>query len=212
MNHYSAAQLMQVSPVIPVMVIDRVDDAVPLALALRDGGIRILEVTLRTASALDAIARIVAEVDNVVVGAGTVTNAAQYEQALERGAQFVISPGVTTGLLQAAARYPVPYLPGVATISELMQAMDGGLTHLKFFPAAVAGGVAALKAFAGPFPDVRFCPTGGISVDNYLDYLRLPNVSCVGGSWVAPAATVQRGDWQAITALARQAVETAGQC
>lgn len=198
------------TPVMPVLVIKRVEDAVPLAKALKAGGLRVLEVTLRTEVALEAIRAIVAEVDDVIVGAGTVVTVSDLEAVEAAGATFAISPGTTAALLEAGAKSSIPYIPAIATVSELMNGLDAGYTAFKFFPAEAGGGVAALKAIAGPFPGARFCPTGGIGPDNYLDYLKLPNVCCVGGSWVVPSGLIERGDWAGITALAADAVERAG--
>lgn len=209
MTKYTSEQVMQASPVVPVIVIDKVEDAVPLAKALMAGGINVLEVTMRTPAALDAIRAIAAEVKGAILGVGTVTNGEQLRAAVEAGAKFAISPGLTPALLEAKDDFDVPLLPGIATISEMMLGIDAGLRNFKFFPASVAGGVPMLKAFAGPFPDIRFCPTGGISEKNFLEYLALPNVLCVGGSWVAPTASVKAKDWDAITALVKQAVEIA---
>lgn len=194
--------LERAKPLIPVMVIQDLADAIPMAQALVAGGVRLLEVTLRTGCALDAIRLIRQTVPDVIVGAGTVTSVKQLEEALAQGAEFIVSPGISAGLLQAAADWGGPYLPGVATPSEVMQARDAGFRHQKFFPAAAAGGEAMLKALRGPFHDVRFCPTGGIGQEHYRDYLALANVFAVGGSWLTPAEFVGAGNWQAITTLA----------
>jgi len=196
-------EVMAAGPVIPVLVIARAEDAVPLARALLAGGVRTLEVTLRTPAALDAIRRIAAEVEGALVGAGTVLNPKDLDAAREAGATFAVSPGLTDALARAVAGFPL--LPGVATGSEIMRGLEHGLTRFKFFPAETSGGAAAVKAFAGPFAAVRFCPTGGISLANARDYLSLPNVACVGGSWLAPAEAVRDGDWGRIEALAREA-------
>ncbi|QQD21799.1 bifunctional 4-hydroxy-2-oxoglutarate aldolase/2-dehydro-3-deoxy-phosphogluconate aldolase [Oceanospirillaceae bacterium ASx5O] len=194
--------LERAKPLIPVMVIDDITDAIPMAQALVAGGVRLLEVTLRTSCALDAIRLIRQTVPDAIVGAGTVTSAAQLQAAVEQGAEFIVSPGISAELLQAAASWGGPYLPGVATASEVMQARTAGFRHQKFFPAAVAGGEAMLKALQGPFYDVKFCPTGGIGQDNYQDYLQLENVFAVGGSWLTPAELVAAKNWPAITTLA----------
>ncbi|GGB94155.1 ketohydroxyglutarate aldolase [Marinobacterium zhoushanense] len=199
------------APVMPVLVIERVEDAVPLAKALKAGGLNVLEVTLRTDAALDAIRAIVAEVEGVIVGAGTVTKVAELAEVEAAGATFAISPGATAGLLKAGLESGIAYLPAISTVSELMNGLDAGYSAFKFFPAEASGGVAMLKSIAGPFPDVRFCPTGGIGPDNFLDYLNLPNVSCVGGSWVVPAGLIRQQDWEGITALATAAVERVGE-
>ncbi len=192
--------------VIPVISIADVESAVPLARALVAGGLSLLEVTLRTPAALESIARIAAEVDGAVVGAGTVVTAPQFDDAAAAGARFVVSPGCTDALLDAAlgnssADRPV-FLPGAVTPSEVMRLLDAGITTMKFFPAAANGGVAALKALAGPFPQVRFCPTGGVSPDNACDYLALPNVVCVGGTWMLPSDAIAAGAWDTIRGLA----------
>ncbi|MCF1428672.1 MAG: bifunctional 4-hydroxy-2-oxoglutarate aldolase/2-dehydro-3-deoxy-phosphogluconate aldolase [Shewanella sp.] len=194
------------SPIIPVMVIKEIEHAVPLAKALVAGGIKVLEVTLRTSCALDAISRIAQEVPEAIVGAGTVLNVEQLQQATDAGAQFVITPGATPVLLAVAKQGSVPLIPGVASISEVMEGMSQGYTHFKFFPAEASGGVNALKAFGGPLSNIRFCPTGGISPENYLDYLALANVDCIGGSWIAPVDAMESGDWDRITELCREAL------
>lgn len=190
----------------PVIVIDELHQAVPLARALIAGGVRVLEVTLRTSCAIDAIRAIAQEVPEAIVGAGTVTNPEQLKAVTEAGAQFAISPGLTDALLQAAVNGPIPLIPGISTVSELMTGMNYGLDNFKFFPAEANGGVSALKAIAGPFSHVRFCPTGGISLSNYRDYLALNSVLCVGGSWLVPADAIRDGDYARITTLAAQAV------
>jgi 2-dehydro-3-deoxyphosphogluconate aldolase/(4S)-4-hydroxy-2-oxoglutarate aldolase len=206
----TALQVMQDAPVIPVIVLDQVQDAVPLARALVAGGIRMLEVTLRTPQALASIEAIAREVPQAVPGAGTVRNSADVQAAQRAGARFLVSPGYTPALGQAARASGLPLLPGVATGGEIMAALDEGYTELKFFPAVAAGGAALLKAWNGPFADVRFCPTGGISPQNARDFLALPNVVCVGGSWLTPAELIARRDWDAITRLAAQAVQLRG--
>ena len=194
------------SPIVPVMVIKDIEHAVPLANALVAGGIKVLEVTLRTPCALEAIARIAKEVPEAIVGAGTILNVEQLKQASEAGAQFVITPGATPALLSAAKQGSVPLIPGVASISEVMEGMAQGYTHFKFFPAEASGGVNALKAFGGPLSGIRFCPTGGISPGNYNDYLALDNVDCIGGSWIAPVDAMEAGDWDRITKLCQDAL------
>jgi len=201
----SPADILALGPVMPVMVIDDPDDAVPLARALAAGGVRALEITLRTEAALESIRRISAHVPEAVVGAGTVTGPDDLADVTAAGAEFCISPGLTPELLRAANKGPVPLIPGVSTVSEMMTGMAFGYDHFKFFPAVAAGGVAMLRAFAGPFPHVVFCPTGGISAANFRDFLALANVACVGGSWLAPKEAVAAGDWQRITALAGEA-------
>lgn len=207
MQTLTALQVMQDAPVIPVIVLERVQDAVPLARALVAGGIRMLEVTLRTPQALACIEAIAHEVPQAIAGAGTVRNGADVQAARQAGARFLVSPGYTTVLGQAARTANLPLLPGAATGSEIMMALDDGYTDLKFFPAVQAGGTAMLKAWAGPFAEVRFCPTGGISPGNAAEFLSLPNVSCVGGSWLVPPAALARKDWAAITQLATEAAQ-----
>jgi 2-dehydro-3-deoxyphosphogluconate aldolase/(4S)-4-hydroxy-2-oxoglutarate aldolase len=202
--------LLAGTPVVPVLVIEEVSAAVPLGRALVAGGLPVLEITLRTPTALDVIRAIAGEVEGAVVGAGTVLSAAQYRDAAGAGARFVVSPGATAAVLDAAAASTVPLLPGAATASEVMRLLEQGYVFLKFFPAAPAGGVAYLKALAAPLPEARFCPTGGIDAASAKDYLNLSNVVCVGGSWVAPAAAVAAGDWQEITRLARAAAALGG--
>lgn len=202
----NALQILQQGPVVPVIVIDDLTTAVPLARALVEGGIRVLEITLRTPVAIDAIRRIAGEVEGAIVGAGTVLTPDQFRACREAGSRFVISPGLTSNLLDAAKGEGIPLIPGIATISELMLGMDYGLDAFKFFPAEAAGGIPMLKAIAGPIPQIQFCPTGGITPSNYRDYLALKNVSCVGGSWLAPADKVRAGDFAAVTTLAREAV------
>lgn len=192
------------APVVPVLTVDRLGDAVPLARALVAGGLPALEVTMRTPIALDAI-RAMSDVEGGVVGAGTVLDAAQVRAAVAVGAKFLVSPGATPAVLDAALELGVPLLPGVATATEAMIARDKGYRVMKFFPAGPAGGPTYLKALSSPLADVVFCPTGGVSLDNALDYLNLPNVVCVGGSWVAPGDAVKAGDWARIEALAREA-------
>jgi 2-dehydro-3-deoxyphosphogluconate aldolase/(4S)-4-hydroxy-2-oxoglutarate aldolase len=195
------ADILKLAPVVPVLVIEDVRHAEPLARALVAGGLYALEVTLRTPLALEAI-RIMNDVEGAVVGAGTVTTPAARQAVADAGARFAVSPGLIAG---ETAEGPVPLLPGVATASELMAGIAAGFDHFKLFPANVVGGPAALKAFAGPFPQARFCPTGGVDAASAPDYLALPNVVCVGGSWVAPADAVRAGDWARITDLARAA-------
>jgi 2-dehydro-3-deoxyphosphogluconate aldolase / (4S)-4-hydroxy-2-oxoglutarate aldolase len=203
-----SASPLDVSPVIPVVVIDDPARAVPLARALVAGGIGIIEITLRTPRALDAVAAIAAEVPDIALGVGSILTPAQVEQALNAGADFLVSPGASPSLLQRLAAAPVPVLPGVATVSEVLTAVDHGLTELKFFPAGPAGGPAYLAAIGGPVPQVRFCPTGGVTPENLRDYLAVPGVAAVGGTWLSPKASIQAEDWASITALAAAAVAT----
>ncbi|MBT2232577.1 MULTISPECIES: bifunctional 4-hydroxy-2-oxoglutarate aldolase/2-dehydro-3-deoxy-phosphogluconate aldolase [unclassified Nonomuraea] len=197
--------LLDLAPVIPVVVIDDVETAVPLARALVAGGLPVIEVTLRTADALEAIARIVAEVPEAVVGAGTIRTSDDIAACLVAGAKFLVSPGTTLSLADAMAASGLPYLPGAATATEVMALAERGLKELKFFPAEPAGGIPYLKALAGPLPDVRFCPTGGIRPATAPDYLALPNVGCVGGTWLTPADALAAGDWGRVEKLAAEA-------
>jgi 2-dehydro-3-deoxyphosphogluconate aldolase/(4S)-4-hydroxy-2-oxoglutarate aldolase len=199
-----AAEICRLAPVVPVLVIDDLAHAAPLAQALVAGGLPALEVTLRTPCALDAI-RAMAEVEGGVVGAGTLLTPADVKAAKAAGAKFGVSPGATQRLLDACAEYDLPILPGAATASEIMALLEMGFSTLKFFPAEQAGGAAYLKSIGAPIPQVKFCPTGGISLKNARDYLTLPNILCVGGSWVAPKDAMARGDWAAITTLAAEA-------
>jgi 2-dehydro-3-deoxyphosphogluconate aldolase / (4S)-4-hydroxy-2-oxoglutarate aldolase len=198
--------LLVATPVVPVLAIESVAAAVPLAKALVAGGLTVLEITLRTPAALEIIRTIAGEIGEAVVGAGTVLTPAQYRQAEDAGARFVVSPGATAALLDVAEERSVPLLPGTATSSEVMRLLERGYECLKFFPAEPAGGTSYLKALAGPLPLARFCPTGGIDAGNAAAYLALPSVLCVGGSWVAPPSAVAAGDWPTISALARAAV------
>lgn len=197
------------APVIPVLVVEDAAQAVPLAKALVAGGLSVLEITLRSAAALEAIKRIAAEVPEAVVGAGTVLNAAQFAAAQLAGAKFVISPGATEALYYTAKDTGLPFLPAVATASEVMRALEQGFTRAKFFPAEAMGGIKALQSLAGPFPQMRFCPTGGITEGNLAAYAALSNVASVGGSWLAPKEMLQKNDWAGITALAKKAVQIA---
>ena len=206
----TAAQVMGDAPVIPVIVLADVLDAVPLARALVAGGIRMLEVTLRTPVALACIEAIARDVAEAVVGAGTVRSAADAQAASLAGARFAVSPGYTHAVGRACHELGLPLLPGVATGSEIMAAQEDGYTALKFFPALQTGGLAMLKAWQGPFGDVRFCPTGGVNLANAPEFLALPNVACVGGSWLTPADAVALGDWARITQLAREVGQLRG--
>lgn len=201
-----SSEVFASGPVVPVLVIENVEDAVPIANAMIEGGIKVLEVTLRTPAAIDVIREISENCPDAIVGAGTVTNAAQLKQVTEAGAKFAISPGLTSDLLDAGNEGSIALIPGIASISELMKGLDKGYTHFKFFPAEASGGVQSLKSIGGPFPDVRFCPTGGINPGNYKDYLSLSNVMCCGGSWLCPDAVVKEKRWQEITRLAAEAV------
>ena len=197
--------LLDIAPVIPVVVVHDVAHAVPIAKALVDGGLPIIELTLRTPAALAAIERIAAEVPEIILGAGTIVDTAQPKQVLAAGAQFLVSPGSTADLRAAMRDTGLPHLPGVATVSEVMTLLEDGYTDMKFFPAEAAGGVQYLRAIHSPVPVARFCPTGGITAKTAADYLATPNVGCVGGSWLTPADAVERQDWARITDLARKA-------
>lgn len=199
--------IMRGQPVIPVIKIDRLADAIPLARALARGGLPAIEITLRTPAALDAIRLVAADVPEAIVGAGTILNAGQFDAAVDAGARFIVSPGTTQELIEAAGASDVPLLPGAITPSEIMAALEEGYSVLKFFPAEQAGGAAFLKALSSPLADVRFCPTGGIGASNAADYLSVPNVICVGGSWVAPDAAMAAGRWDEIENLAREATK-----
>lgn len=198
-------ELAGFGPVIPVIVVQRVEHAVPMARALVEGGVRVLEVTLRTPAGLAAIEAIARAVPEAIVGAGTIRSAADARAAKQAGSLFGVSPGYTAEVGAACREAGLPLLPGVATSSEVMAAMADGLRFLKFFPATAAGGIPMLKALAGPFPDIAFCPTGGITVETAPQFLALPNVKVCGGSWLTPADALEQGDWARITALARAA-------
>ena len=200
---FTALQVMQDAPVIPVIVLNDVAHAVPMARALVAGGIRMLEVTLRTPQALACIEAIARDVPEAVVGAGTVRSKADAVAAANAGSRFAVSPGYTSAVGQACRDVGLALLPGVGTGSEIMMAQEDGFTQLKFFPAMQAGGPAMLKAWSGPFFDVQFCPTGGVTLQNAPEFLALPNVVCVGGSWLVPADAVAAGDWARVTALAQ---------
>ncbi|QFZ17472.1 bifunctional 4-hydroxy-2-oxoglutarate aldolase/2-dehydro-3-deoxy-phosphogluconate aldolase [Saccharothrix syringae] len=201
----TSSDLLALSPVIPVVVVDDAEHAVPLARALLRGGVRVIELTLRTPAALAAIERVAAEVPEIVIGAGTVTRPEHAEQAAKAGAAFLVTPGSTDRVLDAAEDTGLPFLPGAATVSEAMRLAERGLTALKFFPAEAAGGVDYLKSIGGPLPGLRFCPTGGITPGSAPRYLALPNVGCVGGSWLAPKDALAAGDWDRVEELARAA-------
>ncbi|MEU3533848.1 bifunctional 4-hydroxy-2-oxoglutarate aldolase/2-dehydro-3-deoxy-phosphogluconate aldolase [Streptomyces murinus] len=202
--------VLDLAAVVPVVVIAEVSDAVPVARALVGGGLRGVEVTLRTPAALEAIRAIAEEVPEAVVGAGTVITPGQVAAAVAAGARFLVSPGWTEGLLAAMRGCGVPFLPGVSTASEVVALLERGVREMKFFPAQAAGGTAYLRSLAGPLPQARFCPTGGIGPGNAAEYLALPNVGCVGGSWMVPADAVAAGDWARIEALARAAAGLRG--
>lgn len=206
----SAASVLDLAPVVPVVVVSDVSDAVPLARALVAGGLPAIEVTLRTPGALDAIRAIAGEVPAAVVGAGTVITPEQVGPCVAAGARFLVSPGWTDALLEAMRGSGVPFLPGVSTASEVVALLERGVREMKFFPAQAAGGTAYLRSLAGPLPQARFCPTGGIGPQTAPEYLSLPNVGCVGGSWMVPTDAVAAGDWARIEELARGAARLAG--
>ncbi len=199
-------EVLQISPIVPVVVIENIKDAVPLAQSLVEGGIHIIEVTLRSSCALEAIELIAKNVPKMRVGAGTILNPTQLEQAQNRGAEFLISPGLTIKLLEYAKKKDMPLIPGVSSSSEVMQALELGYNALKFFPAEYCGGVKLLNAFNGPFKGVKFCPTGGISADNMRSYLNLENVLCVGGSWLTPKNLIQNKEWDKITEICKRSL------
>ncbi len=199
-------EVLQISPIVPVVVIENIKDAVPLAQSLIEGGIPIIEVTLRSSCALEAIELIAKNVPKMRVGVGTILNPTQLEQAQNRGAEFLISPGLTIKLLEHAKKKDMPLIPGVSSSSEVMQALELGYNALKFFPAEYCGGVKLLNAFNGPFKGVKFCPTGGISADNMRSYLNLENVLCVGGSWLTPKNLIQNKEWDKITEICKRSL------
>jgi len=201
--------LLSGSPIIPVITLDRVSDAVPLAEALLAGGLNVLEITLRTKAAIEGMKEIIRRVPGAIVGSGTVCNAEQIALSEDIGCQFMVSPGTTEGLLEAARDCSIPLLPGVASVSELMRGLDYGYSEFKFFPAEASGGVNMLKSIAGPFADARFCATGGIGLHNVADYLALDNILSVGGSWIAAASLIREKRWAEIEKLAKEAVELA---
>lgn len=203
---HNTLEILKRGPVLPVMVIQSVEEGLQLTQALLAGGINTFEITLRTPAALDAVRELVSAFPEALIGVGTVRDAAQLEAAMQAGARFAVSPGLPTALLPAIKANDMPFLPGVASPTEAMNAFDNGFRALKLFPAEAVGGIPLLKSLHSPLPDIVFCPTGGIHAGNAAAYLALPNVACVGGSWIAPADRVQAGDWQAIIALAREAV------
>ncbi|NQZ54377.1 MAG: bifunctional 4-hydroxy-2-oxoglutarate aldolase/2-dehydro-3-deoxy-phosphogluconate aldolase [Piscirickettsiaceae bacterium] len=202
-------EIMNSSPIVPVMVINNVEHAVPLAKALVKGGITVLEITLRTEAALESITRIKAEVPDAIVGAGTIINIETLNKAIAAGAEFIVSPGTTDAMIDAALATGVPLLPGVANPSEAMRLLEKGITEMKFFPAEAAGGIPMLKSIGAPIPQITFCPTGGVNQKNVNDYYRLPNVACVGGSWMCSASLVDDENWDEITRLSAEAIELA---
>lgn len=201
--------LAKAYPVLPVLVVNQPDTAIALAQALHQGGVQVLEITLRTPQALEVVTTLRQQLPELLVGVGTVVQAEQFEQAKQAGAQFAVSPGFTPQLADAAQASALPYLPAVMTPSEVLHAMEHGYRTLKLFPASLESSLKLLDSFKGPFTDIKFCPTGGIQLDNLLSFLKLPNVICCGGSWLAPDALVRANDWRQITALAQQAQELA---
>ncbi|WP_329521569.1 bifunctional 4-hydroxy-2-oxoglutarate aldolase/2-dehydro-3-deoxy-phosphogluconate aldolase [Spirillospora sp. NBC_01491] len=206
----NAEEVLALAPVVPVVVLDDPDAAVPLARALVAGGLPAIEVTLRTSAALEAIERIAAEVPDAVVGAGTVVRPEDAQRSAAAGARFLVSPGCTASLREGMAATGLPFLPGVSSASEAMALLEHGVTVMKCFPAEASGGIGLLKSLYGPLPQIRFCPTGGITPANAPGYLALPNVACVGGSWLTPADAVQAGDWDRVKALAAEAAALSG--
>ncbi len=202
----SPKDLFAMGPVVPVLVIKKVEDALPIAEALLEGGIKVLEVTLRTPAALDVISEIAHKLPEAIVGAGTVTNRDLLQRSIDAGSKFAISPGLTKDLLEAGKEGNTALIPGISSISELMDAIDYGYDHVKFFPAEASGGAKAIQSIGGPFPDIRFCPTGGINLNNINNYLALPNVACCGGSWLVSDAIVEQKNWAEITKLTKQAL------
>lgn len=203
MNPY---EVMNISPIVPVIAIEDAEDALPLAEALLEGGIGLMEITLRTDAGLKAIEMIAHKLPEMAVGAGTVIHAEGFDKALSHGAQFVFSPGISLELMEISKARNIPLIPGVATASEVMLALNNGFEHCKLFPATAVGGVETLKAFSGPFASMRFCPTGGINLDNINDFLALKNVYCAGGSWIVPPAAIQTKDFNRITRLCKEAL------
>ncbi|MET3590445.1 2-dehydro-3-deoxyphosphogluconate aldolase/(4S)-4-hydroxy-2-oxoglutarate aldolase [Bartonella silvatica] len=201
--------LLQEQTIIPVLHIDDLKTAIPLARALVKGGLKTIEITLRTPDAYNAIKEVIQEVPEVTVGAGTILNTTHYEQAESAGAQFIVSPGLSNKLIDCAKNSKIPLLPSIMTPSELMQAWDKGYSYFKFFPAEAAGSIPFIQALASPFPKVRFCPTGGITQKNAAQWLQLSNVFCIGGSWIAPTKLIATGNWDTITTLAREATQLA---
>ncbi|MGB5506240.1 MAG: bifunctional 4-hydroxy-2-oxoglutarate aldolase/2-dehydro-3-deoxy-phosphogluconate aldolase [Sulfurovum sp.] len=201
----TAKEVMEISPIVPVIALESADDALALAEALLEGGISIMEITLRTEAGLKAIEAISKSIPQMNVGAGTVLNAYDFKQAVEHGAQFVFSPGISEELMQVSKELDIALIPGVATASEVMLAKNNGFEYCKLFPATLAGGVEALKAFSGPFASMHFCPTGGVNLKNINDFLSLPNVLCVGGSWIVPKSAMEKKDFYKITKLCKEA-------
>jgi len=202
----TAFEVMKISPIVPVIALERVEDALPLAEALLEGGIAIMEITLRTQAGLESIEAIAKAMPEMNVGAGTVINCSGFQHAVDHGSQFVFSPGINEELMLASRDLEIALIPGVATASEVMMAQNNGFEQCKLFPATVAGGTAALKAFSGPFASMQFCPTGGVSLENLNDFLSLNNVLCVGGSWIVPKDAIAAKDFKKITKLSKEAL------
>lgn len=204
----TAKEVMQISPIVPVLALESVEDALPLAKALLKGGISIMEITLRTEAGLGSIKAIKEVLPQMHVGAGTVLNADDFKQAVAHGAEFVFSPGISEELMEISKTLDIALIPGVATASEVMLAKNNGFEYCKLFPATLAGGVSILKAFGGPFPSMRFCPTGGVNLENINDFLSLENVLCAGGSWIVPSQAIKQKDFASITRLCEEAINT----
>lgn len=203
----TAKEVMQVSPIVPVIAVENVEDALPLARALLEGGISIMEITLRTEAGLGSIEAIAKALPQMHVGAGTVLNASDFKKAVAHGAQFVFSPGISEELMQTSRDLDIALIPGVATASEVMLAKNNGFEHCKLFPATLSGGIDMLKAFGGPFSSMHFCPTGGVNLKNINDFLSLPNVLCVGGTWIVPNQAIEKKDFYEITRLCKEAMD-----
>ncbi len=204
----NSKEVMQISPIVPVIALDRVEDALPLAEALLEGGISIMEITLRTDAGFSSIETISKSIPQMSVGAGTVTNEEEFQKAVDYGSKFVFSPGISHELMETSKRLNISLIPGVATASEVMIAQNGGFNECKLFPASAVGGVNLLKAFGGPFSSINFCPTGGVNVHNMHDFLSLPNVLCVGGSWIVPSKAIRDGNFKKITTLCKEALKS----
>ena len=202
----NAYDVMKISPIVPVIAIENAEDALPLAEALMAGGIGLMEITLRTPAGIKAIEIIAKHFPQMAVGAGTVMNPDDFKKAVDHGAQFVFSPGISVELMETSKALNVPFIPGVATASEVMLALNNGFEHCKLFPATAVGGIEILNGFYGPFPSMRFCPTGGISLHNLNDFLKLPNVLCAGGSWIVPKMVLKNKEFSKITQLCHEAL------
>lgn len=203
----SSQEVMQISPIVPVIAIEDIEDALPLARALQKAGINIMEITLRTKCALKAIERISKELPSMNVGAGTVCNSSDVEAAIKHGAAFIFSPGINEELIKSTQEYDIALIPGVSNASEVMMAQNNALYHCKLFPATAVGGIDILKAFLGPFSSMKFCPTGGLNIDNMKDFLNLKNVLCIGGSWIVASTLIKNKEFDEITRLSKEALE-----